>query len=145
MWNWIFEQNLGSLAIYMSQSWEIAYHKIWTKFSIQFSILWRSTEFKLNFLEDREINCCKWFFRCSGLVRCKWFSCKWPISLQMVATSGLFCCKWSLQVSSFRCKCPILLQMTYCKWPAVSSTAASGKIVSAICLAANGFAANCLN
>ena len=48
--------------------------------------------------------------RIQNTSRCKWLSCKWPISLQMVAASGR--CKWpiSLQVVAasvlFCCKLP---------------------------------------
>ena len=63
----------------------------------------------------------------SGLFRCKRFSCKLSISLQIVqlqvvyfAASGLFRCTCSLQVvllqlSYFCSKCPIFLQVTCCK------------------------------
>ena len=50
-----------------------------------------------------------------------------------------------LQVSYFCCECPILLQLTHYKWPAVKSSAASGLTVAASGLATSGFAANGLN
>ena len=84
---------------------------------------------QVTFLNDREINCCKFFslqvvyFAANILAASGLFRCKWSILLQLVAASG-----FAASVSFC------------CKWPAVSRRAASGKKVAAI-----GLAANCLN
>ena len=80
------------------------------QFYAQFSILRRSTKFELNFLEDREINCCKCFFRCKWStwlqmvqLQVSYFAAngryKWSILPQIVAANS--CCK------CFCGKCPI--------------------------------------
>ena len=59
------------------------------------------------------------YFATNGLAASGLFRCKW--SLQVVVIAANDRCQWSLQIillqmSYFCCKCPILLEVTWCKW-----------------------------